>query len=194
MQQFFEVLFGGIALVCVAIVLDALAYRKISSDVKVSKKGIVVSLLGGLGMGLFYPFVAKAISGENHLGPYTVAFVFALGIIASTIPFNYIFMRRPVSGPPVVTTPTAGEPVWPPHAMTTRAPMRTRATADCKGWRQAADQHHVVGQVADHGREVQAGAPGPVQELRPVPAGRRRLVRHDPLRRAGPPRGDARLR
>jgi len=94
-------LFGGIALVCVAIVLDALAYRKISSDVKVSKKGIVVSLLGGLGMGLFYPFVAKALSGENHLGPYTVAFVFALGIVASTIPGNYIFMRRPVAGPPV---------------------------------------------------------------------------------------------
>jgi glucose uptake protein len=94
-------LFGGIALVCVAIVLDALAYRKLSSDRKVSKKGILVSLLGGFGMGLFYPFVAKAISGENHLGPYTVALVFALGIVTSTIPVNYIFMRRPVSGPPV---------------------------------------------------------------------------------------------
>jgi glucose uptake protein len=94
-------LFGGIALVCVAIVLDALAYRKISADTKVSKKGIVVSLLGGFGMGLFYPFVAKGISGENHLGPYSVAFVFALGILLSTIPANYIFMRRPVSGPPV---------------------------------------------------------------------------------------------
>ena len=94
-------LFGGIALVCVAIVLDAMAYRKLSSDVKVSKKGIVVSLLGGFGMGLFYPFVAKAISGESHLGPYTVMLVFALGILASTIPVNYLFMRRPVSGPPV---------------------------------------------------------------------------------------------
>src|SRR5581483_4528640 len=94
-------LFGGIALVCVAIVLDALAYRRLSPDTKVSKKGIVVSLLGGIGMGLFYPFVAKAISSENHLGPYTVAFVFALGVVASTIPANYIFMRRPVSGPPL---------------------------------------------------------------------------------------------
>jgi glucose uptake protein len=85
----------------VAIVLDALAYRRLSPDTKVSKKGIVVSLLGGIGMGLFYPFVAKAISSENHLGPYTVAFVFALGVVASTIPANYIFMRRPVSGPPL---------------------------------------------------------------------------------------------
>jgi glucose uptake protein len=94
-------LFGGISLVCVAIVLDALAYRRLSPDTKVSKKGIVVSLLGGIGMGLFYPFVAKAISGENHLGPYTVAFVFALGVVASTVPANYAFMRRPVSGPPL---------------------------------------------------------------------------------------------
>ncbi len=97
-------LFGGIALVSVAIVLDALAYRKVSADLKVSRKGIVVSLLGGIGMGLFYPFVAKATSGENHLGPYTVALVFALGVVASNIPFNYAFMRRPVSGPPVAVS------------------------------------------------------------------------------------------
>ena len=94
-------LFGGIGLVCVAIVLDALAYRKISQDLKVSTKGILLSLLCGVGMGLFYPFVAKAITGEHHLGPYTVAFVFAIGVLVSTFPLNYIFMRRPVVGPPV---------------------------------------------------------------------------------------------
>jgi glucose uptake protein len=95
-------LFGGIALVCVAIVLDALAYRKLTPDLKVSRTGILLSLLGGVGMGLFYPFVAKAITGEHHLGPYTVALVFALGIVISNVPFNYIFMRRPVSGAPLV--------------------------------------------------------------------------------------------
>jgi len=94
-------LFGGIALVCVAIVLDALAYRKISRDLKVSTKGILLSLLCGVGMGLFYPFVAKALTGENHLGPYAVALVFAVGVLISTFPLNYIFMRRPVAGPPV---------------------------------------------------------------------------------------------
>lgn len=94
-------LFGGIGLVCVAIVLDAMAYRKISEDLTVSTKGIVLSLCCGVGMGLFYPFVAKALTGERHLGPYTVAYVFALGVLACTIPLNYVFMRRPVSGPPV---------------------------------------------------------------------------------------------
>jgi glucose uptake protein len=94
-------LFGGIILVCVAIVLDALAYRKLANDLTVSTKGIVISLLAGLGMGLFYPFVAKALTGENHLGPYSVGFVFALGVVACTLPLNYVFMRKPVSGPPV---------------------------------------------------------------------------------------------
>jgi glucose uptake protein len=94
-------LFGGVALVCVAIVLDALAYRQLSPDAKASRKGIILSLLGGFGMGLFYPFVAKGISGVNHLGPYTVALVFGLGILASNFPANYIVMRRPVAGPPV---------------------------------------------------------------------------------------------
>ena len=94
-------LFGGIALVCVAIVLDAMAYRKISQDLKVSTRGILLSLLCGVGMGLFYPFVAKALTGPNHLGPYTVAYVFGIGVLVCTVPLNYIFMRRPVSGPPV---------------------------------------------------------------------------------------------
>ena len=94
-------LFGGIFLVCVAIVLDALAYRKLARDLSVSTKGIVVSLLAGVGMGFFYPFVAKALTGENHLGPYSVAFVFALGVVACTLPLNHVFMRKPVSGPPV---------------------------------------------------------------------------------------------
>ena len=94
-------LFGGVSLVCLAIVLDALAYRRRAKDQTVSIKGIVVSVLGGVAMGLFYPFVAKAIKGENHFGPYTVAFVFALGVLVSNFPVNYFLMRRPVTGPPV---------------------------------------------------------------------------------------------
>jgi glucose uptake protein len=66
-------LFGGITLVSVAIVLDAMAYWQISPDQKVTTKGIVVSLISGMLIGSFYPLIAMA----------------------------YIFMRRPVSGPPV---------------------------------------------------------------------------------------------
>lgn len=94
-------LFGGIALVCLAIALDAVAYRRQAKGQAVSATGIVVSVLGGVVMGLFYPFVAKAIKGENHFGPYTVAFVFVLGVLVSNFPLNYFLMRRPVSGPVV---------------------------------------------------------------------------------------------
>jgi len=94
-------LFGGIALVCLAIALDAVAYRRQSKGQAVSVTGIVASVLGGVVMGLFYPFVAKAIKGENHFGPYTVAFVFVLGVLVSNFPLNYFLMRRPVSGPAV---------------------------------------------------------------------------------------------
>jgi glucose uptake protein len=94
-------LFGGIALVCLAIVFDALAYRKISLDTQITKKGIVLSVLSGLGIGLFYPLIAKAIKDGNHLGPYTVFFVFAIGILICTVPVNYGLMRRPISGSPV---------------------------------------------------------------------------------------------
>jgi len=94
-------IFGGIAMVCVAIGLDALAYRDLEGRGKSSKKGILLSIAGGIGAGLFYPFVAKSLTGPGHLVPYTVNFVFALGALASAIPMSYLLMRKPVSGPPL---------------------------------------------------------------------------------------------
>ncbi len=96
-------LFGGIAMVCTAIVLDAMAYRKLSGNVQVTTKGIVLSLLAGIFMGIFYPFIAKAMKGSGHLGPYAVMFVFALGILISNLPMNYALMRRPITGAPAVS-------------------------------------------------------------------------------------------
>ena len=92
-------LFGGIALICIAILLDALAYRGLPGGAKATTKGVGLSLACGVAVGLFYPFVAKALTGPNHLGPYTVFFVFALGALVSNFPLNYALMRRPVSGP-----------------------------------------------------------------------------------------------
>lgn len=92
-------LFGGVLLVVVGMVFDGLAYHKISAGAKVTLQGIVFSVLSGLGLGLFYPLVAKSIQGEARLGPYSMAFVFVLGAVVSNFPFNYAFMRHPVSGP-----------------------------------------------------------------------------------------------
>ena len=92
-------LFGGIALICIAILLDTMAYRGLPGGAKATKKGVGLSLACGVAVGLFYPFVAKALTGPNHLGPYTVFFVFALGALMSNFPMNYALMHRPVSGP-----------------------------------------------------------------------------------------------
>jgi len=91
-------LFGGILLVCGAIAANAMAYHGLSKGGKAGTKGIVLSLVCGVVIGLFYPFVAKALTGEKHLGPYTVYFVFALGALVSNFPLNYAFMRWPLSG------------------------------------------------------------------------------------------------
>src|SRR5439155_19684235 len=98
-----RLLFGGVALVCAAILVDAMAYRKLAGGGQVTTKGIVLSLLCGIGMGMFYPFVARTLRVQDpgHLGPYTVAFIFALGVLVSNFPLNTMFMRRPVTGPPV---------------------------------------------------------------------------------------------
>jgi glucose uptake protein len=94
-------LFGGIALICIAILFDAFAYRGLSGGGKASKKGVGLSLACGVAVGLFYPFVAKALTGPRHLGPYTVYFVFALGAVIANFPMNYGLMRRPISGGPL---------------------------------------------------------------------------------------------
>jgi glucose uptake protein len=94
-------IFGGIALVCVAIGLDALAYRDLEGAGKSSAKGILLSIAGGIGAGLFYPFVAKSLTGAEHLVPYTGNFIFAMGALATAIPMSLLLMRKPVSGTPL---------------------------------------------------------------------------------------------
>jgi len=92
-------IFSGIGLVCIAIALDALAYRGMSGGGAASRKGILLSFIGGIGAGLFYPLVAKALAGPGHLTPYTVNVIFALGAAASALPMIYLLLRRPISGP-----------------------------------------------------------------------------------------------
>jgi glucose uptake protein len=94
-------LFGGIAMVAVAIGLDALAYRDLEGAGKFSMKGILLAVGGGIGAGLFYPFVAKSLRGPDHLVPYTVNFIFALGALTTALPMSYLLMRKPVAGPPL---------------------------------------------------------------------------------------------
>ena len=105
-------LFGGVALVTVAIVLDAAAYRKREAKAKATTvRGIVISLVAGVLMGCFYPFVAHALAGTTDHpspGPYAVSFFFAIGLLISTVPANLLLMAKPLDGKP----PVEGSGYW----------------------------------------------------------------------------------
>ena len=101
-------LFGGVALIVVAIIIDAIAYKKHSSSLqKVSGKGIVLSVSAGVLMALFYRFVASSMATDfetpevGKLTPYSAIFFFALGVLISNFLFNYIIMKRPFEGDPL---------------------------------------------------------------------------------------------
>jgi glucose uptake protein len=102
-------LFGGVALVTIAIILDAAAYRQREGTRKMraatATRGLVLSLIAGLLMGTFYPLVAASLSGGRGvppLGPYAVSLLFALGVLFSTIPANLLLMWKPLDGKPPV--------------------------------------------------------------------------------------------
>ncbi len=108
-------LFAGVALVALAIICDAAAYRAREATRQApSVRGIVLSLVAGLLMGTFYPFVSKSMSGEGALGPYAVSLLFAVGVAICAIPFNYLLMRKPLDGKAPVTMEgyTKARPSW----------------------------------------------------------------------------------
>jgi glucose uptake protein len=92
-------LFGGIAFVVAAIVLDAIAYRlRETEQAAMSRRGIVISLIAGLLMGTFYPFVSKAMTEEGAPGPYAALLFFTAGVAICAVPANYLLMRFPLDG------------------------------------------------------------------------------------------------
>jgi glucose uptake protein len=99
-------LFCGVILVTIAIILNALAYKKMTAKTKkVSSKGIIISLIAGLLMSFFYRFIAASMDLENFVNPevgkmtpYTAMFIFACGIFASNFIFNTIAMKKPFEG------------------------------------------------------------------------------------------------
>ena len=97
-------LFSGLALVIAAIAFDAIAYRLRETERRsLSVRGVVISLIAGLLMGTFYPFVSRSMSGASAPGPYAITLFFALGVLLCAIPFNYLLMRRSFDGSPAVS-------------------------------------------------------------------------------------------
>ncbi len=108
-------LFGGVLLVVVAVVVNAFAYsayadgkreqalkaapgaRKRSSPG--AARGIVLSLVAGILMGLFYPMVEKGRQGADGVAPYGLALLFGTGVVLSSIFYVPFFLTFPVEGP-----------------------------------------------------------------------------------------------
>jgi glucose uptake protein len=98
------VLFGGVALVTAAILVDARAYSKLPSARGATARGLILAVLAGVLMGFFYRFVAASMIADfrspeaGRLTPYGAMFVFTLGVFLSNFVWNSFFMYRPVSG------------------------------------------------------------------------------------------------
>jgi glucose uptake protein len=105
-----QLLFLGVALIAAAIILDALAYRRLPGAGKgAGMKGLILSVLCGILMGTFYRFVAAAMPKPEEflamplgkLSPYTAMMFFALGILLSNFVVNTAIMVKPFTGTPV---------------------------------------------------------------------------------------------
>ncbi|MEM0955526.1 MAG: GRP family sugar transporter [Pseudomonadota bacterium] len=98
-------LFTGVGLVTLAIVLDAVIYKRLPDDGNKSMgKGLAISIVCGIAMGQFYGFVAASMSPEfaqpeaGLMSPYSAGVVFAVGLLLSNLLFLIPLMYKPVSG------------------------------------------------------------------------------------------------
>ncbi|MGL6194285.1 MAG: hypothetical protein ACRC2T_05635 [Thermoguttaceae bacterium] len=126
--------FTGVALIAAAIILNAIAYRRLpGQNSAIGTKGLVLSIICGILMSTFYYFVASSLAQveikdffdstkveytptvtaetlkngvleAGKLTVYTANFIFALGILLSNFIVNTIVMKKPFVGTPVSPT------------------------------------------------------------------------------------------
>lgn len=100
-------LFTGVALVAIAIILNAMAYRKSAkTSGSAGIKWIVISIIAGVLMSSFYPFIAAGMDlndfvrpAAGKMTPYTAVVIFSCGILVSNFLFNTVLMKKPLEGP-----------------------------------------------------------------------------------------------
>jgi len=92
----------GVICALIAVILDGKAYGSLASAGRsVSRKSIILCIVSGVLMGLWAPFVTRAMTRGNTLGPYAVAVFLTLGALLSCFIWNIYFMKRPLVGEPV---------------------------------------------------------------------------------------------
>ncbi|MFM9197400.1 MAG: multidrug DMT transporter permease [Planctomycetia bacterium] len=98
----------GVLCIMLAIVLDALAYRRLAHSAAAQPRlGMILSVAAGVLMGFFYRFVVAAMATDfadpeaGKLGPYAAIAVFSAGLFLSSFLWNTLVMLRPFVGEPV---------------------------------------------------------------------------------------------
>ena len=120
-------LFVGVGLITIAIIINALAYGRLPKDesaVSGGAKGLILSVLCGVLMSLFYYFVARSLAGvqvpsveelqsvtvdnlkngtleAGKMTAYSANFIFALGILLSNFVINTAIQLKPFVGTPI---------------------------------------------------------------------------------------------
>src|SRR5437879_4118710 len=93
---------AGVACAVIAVILDGKAYGNLSRATRsVSRKSIIICVVSGILMGLWAPFVTRAMPQGNTLGPYTLGVFLTVGALLSCFVWNVYFMKNPLVGEPV---------------------------------------------------------------------------------------------
>src|ERR1700681_1575377 len=93
---------AGVLCAFIAVIMYGKAYGSLAvAGRQVSKKSIIVCVVSGVLMGLWAPFVARAMTNGNTLGPYSIAVFLTLGALLSCLIWNIYFMKKPLVGEPV---------------------------------------------------------------------------------------------
>ena len=92
----------GVICALIAVILDGKAYGSLGrAEQSVSRKSIVVCIVSGVLMGLWAPFLTRAMTVGNSLGPYSAVVFLTLGALLSCFIWNLYFMKHPLVGEPV---------------------------------------------------------------------------------------------
>jgi len=92
----------GVICALVAVILDGKAYGSLPrAEQSISRKSIVVCIVSGVLMGLWAPFLTRAMTVGNSLGPYSAVVFLTLGALLSCFIWNLYFMKHPLVGEPV---------------------------------------------------------------------------------------------
>jgi len=92
----------GVICALVAVILDGKACGSLPrAEQSISRKSIVVCIVSGVLMGLWAPFLTRAMTVGNSLGPYSAVVFLTLGALLSCFIWNLYFMKHPLVGEPV---------------------------------------------------------------------------------------------